>query len=165
MNKDILKAAQQRLPVALLGSLSMLPASESFEEKNYNEFKYEDGSFRIMAVSRPSPATSHQRKGMVSIWWNNRLIWIMQYAEEYFDEDRPLIRRILRMSHREVLRTGEFMGARGYPERVMQSRGLVYTNSVHEHSDFAEFSGHESLRFAGESIERGRCDYWGVSLI
>ena len=165
MIKDILKEAQRHLSVALFESLSVCVAPGESETPKRREFIYEDGQFRVTDSFRPSLMTQHQRRGMTSIWCSGRLIWIMQYAEDYFDEDWSLIRRIRRMSHREILRTGGFLGTRGPWQRVLPSRDLVYRNSLHEHSDFGQFSGHESLRSGDSCLERGRCDYWGAALI
>ncbi len=165
MIRDLLREAQQHLAAAMFESLSVCLASEAPVKPKAKQFTYQNGRFKIIDSSRPSFMTLHQLRGMTSIWCNDRLIWVMQYAEDYSDEDRPLIRRILRMSHREILRTGEFFGVRGPWQRVLPSQSLVYRNVVHEHSDFGQFSGHESLRSSDSPLERGRCDYWGSALI
>lgn len=95
-------------------------------------------------------------KSVVSttIWYLGKPIWIMTRVEQFLDEDRPFITKILS----DTYRMGAFIGGRG-PESRMLYGSLVYENKPEPGSDFENFAGTE---FVCGSRPQGGGHYWGM---
>lgn len=121
--------------------------------RGHSQFVYELNDF---CITDKHEVIDGKSTVSTTIWHLGKPIWIMTRVEQFLDEDRPFITKILS----DTYRMGAFIGGRG-PESRMLYGSLVYENKLEPGSDFENFAGTE---YVCGSRPQGGGYYWGMKV-
>ncbi|MDP3794884.1 MAG: hypothetical protein Q8R13_03085 [bacterium] len=123
---------------------------------------YQRGDWYVLDHYRTTPY-SGKSSGEIDIWYQDNLVWAMQFRGEYEEQAIPLLKEALRDSY--FLR--RFVGGRG-PVSFRRARfgTLVYINDYDSRrNSFTDFRGREMIVDDLTGAELGWHEYRGMSMV
>ena len=120
----------------------------------YKAITYRNGDLSVVDCWTSNGSYS---AGMMTIYADDRPVWVEHYGGMYEEAAIPLLKYALE----ETRKTREFVGGRG-PRRFSNS-SMVYVNRPRS-NDFTQFNGDEEIRSLVTGNLLGWHDYWGMAL-
>lgn len=129
------------------------------EKPGFKQFIYRNGDdWRLVDEWATNP-DSNFSFGTTTIWYKERVVWMMQYSGRYPKEVIPFLKKVLERSYKDH----QWHGGRGLEENF-ECDGLIYRNDISGLRGFDRFRGCENI-WNNNGKWQGRHEYHGMALI
>lgn len=139
------------------GWASPKPMNKHSKNAGYRGIEFCHGEFRFLDWYCTTPISTFSM-GSITIWYQNTVVWGMQFQGHYPKEVIPFVKAALNVAYLHKW----FLGGRG-PE-LFENEKYTYVNTI-TMNGFARFSGEERIYDRANRTCLGYHSYAGISFL